>query len=140
MSVPLPHRVFSIDETRWPVVVVRIPPDSPDEVVFEMVRRMGEVPARGRCAFVYDIPSFVLPNAYQRRAVVDGLNDSRRRHPGRVAANAIVTSSSAMMEGMVRAITWLRPSTEPTRMFRSIDDAVAWAEAQLALGEQRASL
>ena len=110
---------------------MRIPPDAPDDVVTEIMRQMTDVLARGRCAFVYDVPSFVLPNASQRRVVVDALNDRRARYPGRVVANAIVTSSSVMMEGMVRAITWLRPPTEPTRMFRTVEDASHWAERLL---------
>jgi len=127
------HRVehFAIDDSRWPVVVVRFPPESPDARVVEMMARIGEVLDRGRCAFVYDVPRFVMPNPQQRRLLVNGLAAARARHPDRTVCHAVATSSGPLMTGMITAVTWVMAASEPTRVFQSLDDAIAWADGMV---------
>ena len=122
---------FTIDDSRWPFVIFRIPPESPDAVVVEMMARMGAVLERGRCAFVYDVPQFVMPNPRQRRLLVDGLRAARARHPNHIVCNAVATRLGPMMTGMITAVSWLMAASEPTRVFQSVDDAVAWAQGML---------
>ena len=126
---------FSIDDSRWPVVVVHFPPSSTDDVIVDMFAQMAAILDRGNCSFVYDVPRLVLPNAHQRRLLANGVSSVRARRPNRVMCSAVVTQLGSVMSGMISAVTWLVTSSEPTRVFRSMDEAIEWAGGMVKRGE-----
>ena len=122
----------------WPVVVVRIPGTPPvDAEATAMLAEMGKQMARGRCAFVYDVPVFVLPNASQRRALIDGIVKNRTTSPNTVICHAVSTTLGPMMLGLIKVVSWWSPSAEPVQVFGTSDDAIAWAKQQATADGQR---
>lgn len=113
------------------MVVVRMPSDATDDELATLMASLQSAQERGRCALVYDIPRFLMPSAVKRRIIVDSVTETRRLYPGRVVCHAIATTMGPLMHGVVKAVTWLMPSSEPTRVFVSLDEAKAWARAAL---------
>jgi hypothetical protein len=132
------HTSFYIDASAWPVVVVRIPGTPPvDAEATAMLAEMGKQMARGRCAFVYDVPVFVLPNSSQRRALIDGIVKNRTTSPNTVICHAVSTTLGPMMLGLIKVVSWWSPSSEPVQVFGTVDDAIAWAKQQATADGQR---
>ena len=132
------HTSFHIDASGWPVVVVRFPgTPPPDEEAAAMLEAIGQQMARGRCALVYDVPVFVLPNATQRRVILEGVAKNRAAHPHGAVCHAVATTLGPMMLGLIKIVSWWSPSAEPTQVFGSLNDAIAWAKQQVAADAQR---
>jgi hypothetical protein len=131
------HTSFHIDASAWPVVVVRFPGTPPvDAEATAMLAEIGKQMARGRCAFVYDVPVFVLPNASQRRALIDGIVKNRTASPNAVICHAVSTPLGPMMQGLIKIVSWWSPAAEPVRVFDTVDDAMVWAKQQAAADQR----
>lgn len=131
------HTSFHIDAAAWPVVVVRFPgTPPPDEEATAMLEAIGKLMAKGRCALVYDIPVFVLPNAAQRRVLLEGISKNRVASPNAVICHAVATTLGPMMLGLIKIVSWWSPSAEPVQVFGTVDEAMAWAK-QRAAADQR---
>lgn len=132
------HTSFHIDASAWPVVVLRFPAvPANDAEVLSMLAELGKQMARGRCAVVYDVPVFTLPNAAQRRALIDGIIKNRTASPNAVICHAVSTTMGPVMQGLIKIASWWSPAAEPVRIFDSIEEASEWARQQAAADGQR---
>lgn len=131
---PLAALGFVFDVSCWPVLQVRVPPVPVDEDVLRaFLAELASHHSRGRFGIVYDVPRFVLPNAAQRRILGDATAANQARFPSALQASAVATQGSVAMTtmgGIVRAITWVMPPSQPVRIFGDVDAAITWVRSK----------
>lgn len=128
---PLPNK-YSVDDTRWPVVVItQIAEQLTDgERLASMAEADRVLDARPTEAF-----SLVLDNrkagpvpATQRKLIADYMARTVERDRARCRSAAFVVNS-AVMQGVLTAIMWIRKPTAPTEVFRDLGEAINWCAA-----------
>jgi len=130
----------TIDDSRWPVVLIsqlveqltdaerlasldeadRILDARPDEA-FSLVldnRKAGPVPAT------------------QRKLIADYMARTTERDLARCLSAAFVVNS-AVMQGVLTAIMWLRKPTVTTEVFRDVSEAMRWCAAKHEARDRR---
>ncbi len=83
------------------------------------------------------MPVFSLPNASQRRALIDGIVQNRTNYPNTVVCHSVATTLGPMMLGLIKIVSWWSPSSEPVQVFGTFDEAVTWARQQADADAQR---
>lgn len=124
---------IEVDESRWPLVVIRWPSGSvTDDDVEEFLRLSKTHLLRGqRFASLHDGVRASGLDSKQRRRMSEHVNDSRRLLERWHVAAAIV-SPSALVRGIVTAVNWVSPPPFPQRQFATRAEAEAWILGALA--------
>ena len=125
-------RTYRIDQTRWPLVRVVVPPHNPDDESFERHLAALDALLDRQQPFVTVLDARAaggMPTKQRER-----LRQHRRaaffqtqRHQRAVA----FVVESAFQRAVLAAILWLAPEPCPSRTFSSVDEAEAWAFACL---------
>lgn len=121
------------DESRWPVVIVKTPPQEMDAKDFEAhCKQTFSYYARGQSfALVFDVRNSPPLPAAQRRIIAELIDRRRAEHPNVRMVTAIVVSS-AVQRGVVKAIVWLTRQPVPTEVVGTVEEAVSWCQRALA--------
>lgn len=123
------------DDSRWPVVLVTLPPGPLDALAFDdHCTKIFRYYERGQSfGWVFDVRAAEPLTAAQRRAIAEKLDEHTTKHPNLKCFVAVVLSSS-VQRGITRAITWLTQQPVPTLVCASVEEGVAWVAKSLATG------
>jgi len=123
---------IDVDDTRWPLVVIRWPSGAIAETdVEEFLRRsVSHLGRHERFASLHDGVRASGLDSKGRKRMSDHVNANRELLKRWHVAAAIV-SSSAMVRGVVTAVNWLSPPPFPQRQFATREEAEAWLRGML---------
>jgi hypothetical protein len=123
------------DDSRWPVVVITLPPEPLDGPAFdEHCGNMFSCYERGQSfGWVIDARKGAQLTAAQRRTIAEKNDAHTAKHP-HVKCFVAVVVSSAVQRGIVRAITWMTRQPVPTLVCASVEEGMAWVRKSLATG------
>jgi hypothetical protein len=120
-----------VDETRWPVVIARWPPEPTVEGTNRYFDRVADLLARRqRFSLVLDATAVSNTPATVRREAGTRLNEQREVRRIWVAGEATI-SRSLVLRGVLTAIYWLAPPGYPTHVCDDELTACNWARRQL---------
>lgn len=126
-------RKWSVDTTRWPVIVVaQLVPELTDQ------ERMAALEATDRAiatdsgpyAVIHDARKAGPVSAKQRMMIAEFGKKHEARTLERCAAVAFVFDS-LVMRAALTAIQWVKPASVDTKVFGNVADAHAWARERL---------
>lgn len=129
-----------IDDSQWPILVVTEPKRAvSDEEFVAVLDRISAYCARGRFGLVVDVRGAPQMTAARRRVLAERLDLDVKRYGHRIAGIAVVMDS-ALARGTLKAIAWLRQSSEPVlNAFSTMEEAVAWARSRRQLSPELAT-
>lgn len=127
-----PTRFADVDFSRWPVIVITYPNIASAAAVERMFHEVDER-IRTHAEPVVVIGDLTplrvsTANAKVRRAFAERVAAQGRMH---LAGEAAVLRNP-VSRGFVTAYYWLAPAEHPTGVFRTVEEAVAWAHEVLA--------
>ena len=126
-------RKWSVDTTRWPVIIVsQLVPELSDE------ERMAALQAtdhaietdNGPYAVIHDARAAGAVSAKQRVMIAEFGKKHEARTLARCAAVAFVFDS-LVMRAALTAIQWVKPSSVDTKVFADVHDAYVWSRDKL---------
>lgn len=121
------------DESRWPIVVIRLPGTEMSDEEFDLhLARIEAYLARGTpIVMVFGEGAAPSMSPSQRRKMAARMKHDLAAHPGILAGIGHV-GSSPTLRSLGAAIAWLVPTPYPIRSFAERDAALAWASRRLA--------
>lgn len=125
--------MIEVDETRWPLVVIRWPEGKiTDADVAEFLETSrGHLARAERFASLHDGVRASGLDGKQRKQMGDHITSNRARLERWHAAAAIV-APSPVIRGIITAVNWLAPPPFPQRSFASAVEAERWLREMLA--------
>jgi hypothetical protein len=110
----LPSERIVFDDTRWPIVEMRLPSRPLTDAEFEeTIRSLYELSSRGgRFGFVVDARHAPEPDAKRRRAIGE-LMDALQKAHGADFIGVALAISSGPARAVFKALLWLRQGTTP---------------------------
>lgn len=123
---------FSLDDSRWPLVALRVEGSITAAEEVEFSERSTRLPERGdRYAVVIDLrdASTPTPRFVRLQAKAQKLRAEQLRS---LCVGVAFVISSPMIRGALRAILHLQSLPCPQVVFASLADSQAWARKQLA--------
>ena len=117
----------TIDESRWPIVVVTMPREAlRDDEFLAFLERLTEYwRRRQRFGLVVDVrwaPALASP---QRRMVAERLDQNAEEFPDSLQCVAVVLTNS-IQRGIVEVLTWLMKKPYAMQPFGTVELASAW--------------
>jgi len=117
----------TIDQTRWPIVVVTMPRQAlRDDEFLAFLDRLTECWRRDqRFGLVVDVrwaPALASP---QRRMVAERLDQNAEKFSDSLQCVAVVLSNS-VQRGIMGVLTWLMKKSYAMQPFATVELAVAW--------------
>lgn len=112
----------TIDDRQWPILRLTYDGSYTDNELAEFLEEMQvHVNRQETFGILVDARMATRPSAVQRKMITDN-SKSPNAH---LVALATVTDN-ALIRGALRAVEWVTHPTYKTRVFASLDDAVAW--------------
>jgi hypothetical protein len=126
------------DESRWPVVVVKTPPQIMDDRAFEeQCKQSFSYFDRGQSfGLVFDVRESPTLSAERRRFIAELTDRRMAQHPDVRLVTAVVVSN-AIQRGVVKAIAWLTRQPVPIEVVTTVGEGIAWCQKTLAAGPSR---
>ncbi len=124
---------IKIDASQWPVLIIRHDHQTNTEAqnlhFFEV---FGDFVKnnRERYALIADLASAENTKSNDRRLVSRSMSENKELNKKYRACTAIVFNS-AVIRGALMALSWVFKPPYPTKTFKTLDEAVAWAKEQL---------
>ncbi|MBX3246854.1 MAG: hypothetical protein KF901_06715 [Myxococcales bacterium] len=117
-----------IEDAAFPLVVVTLPKVWTETEWDTYLAQMRRFPARRRAyVTLTDARGAGTPSAAQRRRAAEVMAEDAETSRAYNVANALVFDS-AILRGMVTAITWLTPPPVPMQSFATPALALAWLD------------
>jgi hypothetical protein len=131
----LDPRKFTIDATRWPVVVItqhvaQLTDEERTASLQQTDRLLND--RHGRYAMVLDNRRAEPPPAKQRALIADYGVRSAERMRQRCICTALIVSSD-VMRAMITAVQWQTGRPANSEVFEDLSGALAWTEQRLSL-------
>ncbi|HEX6839286.1 MAG TPA: STAS/SEC14 domain-containing protein [Polyangia bacterium] len=123
-------RCYSIDESRYPLVVVTAQGEIPLDDFQQYLVDIERVIRRGRQAHVLDFREARVPSAEVRRGKAEWFKQHERLMKEHVAGTAVVFHSP-LFRFMLSSIMLIVPIPVPFSTHGVLEEGVAWAERQL---------
>ncbi len=123
-------RCYSIDESRFPLVVVAARGDIPFDDFQQYLVDIERIIRRGPQAHVLDFRDCKVPGADVRRGKAEWFKRHRALMEANVAGTAVVFQSP-LFRFMLSSIMLLVPIPVPFSTHGELADGVAWARRQL---------
>ena len=123
-------RCYSIDEGRYPLVIVTARGEIPFDDFQQYLVDIERVIRRGRQAHVLDFREARVPSAKVRRGKAEWFKRHRELMQSNVAGTAVVFHSP-LFRFMLTSIMLIVPIPVPFSTHGVLEDGVAWAERQL---------
>lgn len=133
LTIPLdlvierPNSRVSLDESRWPFVVLTPPSDelSDAEVTLHIEELKAFASRGGRFGFVFDVRQVPIPGAARRRLMAEQMDKLMQRDGHRCIGVAVVLSS-APARAVFKALAWLRQSAYPFAAAETVQHGIEW--------------
>jgi hypothetical protein len=123
-------RGYEVDDSRFPLVIVRYRGLLDDEAFEAYLQRLQEVRSRGPNVAVLDATHAGYLPASQRRRQAEWL----REHAGMMRDNSLGTAfviPSTLIRGVLTAILWIVPMPGPHVVVETHEQGEEWARARL---------
>lgn len=128
---------IQVDESAWPVVVVRYPKViEHGDFMRHLQRVVSFIKRREPWGMINDSRGAAHPNAKQRQAIATMYDDHEVAVREYWRGTAIIFDSQ-MIVGVLTALSWLRPPPHPFKAFVSYDDGERWVLNTLPPGSIR---
>ncbi len=130
---------IATDLAHWPIVIMTAPARALSDLEFKAYLAWVEkyVTCHGETyAIVNDVRYAPAPSAAQRRLVAEQMERLKLVTKRHCAGNAMVFQSQ-LMRGIMTAIFWMAQPDYPTKVFATVDQAIAWCEVQLGREQHR---
>jgi hypothetical protein len=124
-------RCYTIDESRFPVVIVTVRGEIPMDDFAAYLTDIERVIRRGRQAHVLDFRAAQVPSAEVRRKKADWFKQHRQLMKDNVAGTAVVFLSP-LFRFMLSSIMLVVPIPVPFATHGTLEEGEAWAKKQLA--------
>ncbi|MET0386186.1 MAG: hypothetical protein ABW321_09530 [Polyangiales bacterium] len=122
-----------VDTRHWPLVYIAYPRAFSDADWDELLVQAGGLLDRKQSfAWINDARTPYIPNARQRTALANH-QKARADDYRRWARGAAVVSQSAVVRGVITAMSWVFPTPFPHETFASLAEAERWIRRQLGL-------
>ncbi len=129
-----------VDESEWPVVMVRWPADATNEEIGAHFDYMLVLLARGEpFVVIVDMDSIRRQSAAKRKLAGARLAELEASTSPVLVAVAYV-ADHWLARAVLTTITWMSPPPFPTREFRTVDKARQWGVGMLRQATDRWSL
>jgi hypothetical protein len=131
---------IEVDESRWPLVVVRFRGTLEDRDMRAYLNKLGQnlqraERARKKTALLFDAADGVHTTAIQRKAQSEWI-DAHAVQASRWCAGYAFALPSTALRGMLQAILWLAPMPAPHIVVKTSDEGEAWLLARLERAER----
>jgi hypothetical protein len=125
--------VIDVDESRWPLVVIRWPTTAvtDDHVTAFLASSRVHLARCERFASLHDGVRATGLDGKQRKRMADHVREHHDALARYHVAAAIVASSS-LIRGVITAVNWVAPPPFPQHTFAASADAEAWLVEMLA--------
>jgi len=127
-------RLVEVDSSAWPLVVIRIGEALDLPAIDSFMQGIDQVLAR-KIRFITIVDTSALtkvPNAIERRTLIEAMNKRTFSEKAYNLANAVVLVS-APARAVLTAINWIRPPVRPQHFVSNFEEAVEWCCEQLVL-------
>jgi len=121
---------YSIDESRFPLVVVTARGEIPLDDFQQYLADIERVIRRGRQAHVLDFREAKVPSADVRRGKAEWFKKHRELMEQNVAGTAVVFHSP-LFRFMLSSIMLIVPIPVPFSTHGELEDGIAWSQRQL---------
>ncbi len=121
-----------IDESQWPIVIVRVKPDTSDAQMIEFLEFFIDFvrERRERYGVVLDLKNTKKMDSRQRRLLTKSMSKNKEFTEQYCACNAMVFDSP-VIRGVLMAVFWIIKPAFPSKVFAEVEDAVKWAHSQI---------
>jgi hypothetical protein len=118
---------LEFDVSRWPLVLVSMPPIlQVDDIVYLQQSYEYVFAAPARHALVVDTTTLEsVPGATLRRRMKD-FEDSRRPIIREKNIGSAIVLSNSLVRGAFTALRWISPQPAPNKAFANVRDAARW--------------
>jgi hypothetical protein len=123
-------RCYSIDESRFPLVVVTGHGEIPFEDFQQYLVDIEKIIRRGRQAHVLDFRDAQVPSAEVRRGKAEWFKKHKQLMVDNVAGTAVVFHSP-LFRFMLSSIMLIVPIPVPFSTHGVLEDGIAWSQRQL---------
>lgn len=118
-------RGIELDRSRYPLVVMRSGMDFTQSDWDELMKSMIQLVLTGPFGLINDIRGSRMPDAVQRRAITQMYVDYDQQTRAHLLASGVVGDSS-VVNGIVTALNWLKPTPHPFKVFSRFTEAERW--------------
>ena len=118
-------RGIEFDVARHPLVIMRAGASYTQADWNQLMKRMTEVIQMGPFGLINDTSESPMPNALQRRSIVQMYTEHEANVRKNFRASGIV-GSSILVSGVLTALNWLKPPPHPVKVFLSTAAAEEW--------------
>ncbi|MCO4746432.1 MAG: response regulator transcription factor [Proteobacteria bacterium] len=124
---------IEIDESHWPLIVARFPGQTVGTEAFTAyLDALSEILARGETyAMLTDTTALKETITAQQRALVSEWIEQQSEVISRQSVGTALVVRSSVIRGVLLSINWIRPPSNPQKVFTSYPDAVDWVLGQL---------
>jgi hypothetical protein len=127
------HRIqkIELDDSRWPIVVMRYPPTIDDDDFARHIERIvSYIQRREPWGLLNDTRDGAIPNLAQTKAIV-AMYDANEALVRTYWRGTALVFDSPFFAAVLTTLTWMRPQFHPFKAFRRYDDAMAWLTERL---------
>ncbi|WP_437538750.1 hypothetical protein WME79_22230 [Sorangium sp. So ce726] len=129
-------RRIELDRSRYPLVVMRSGMDFTQGDWDELMQGMTQLILTGPFGLINDIRGSRMPDAVQRRAITQMYVDYEHQTRAHMLASGVVGDSS-VINGIVTALNWLKPTPHPFKVFSTFTEAERWVLQHFSLDLRR---
>ncbi len=124
---------IEIDETYWPLVVVRFPHEPVGAAAFSAyLEGLSALLERKQTYATFtDTRTMTDVISAKQRSELSAWIESHADDIGRYSAGTALVVRSAVIRGVLVAINWIRPPPNPQRVFATYPEGLEWALSQL---------
>ncbi|MCP4196243.1 MAG: hypothetical protein GY762_03755 [Proteobacteria bacterium] len=126
------HQGIRLDTSNWPILALTPTDNASDQSIQDF---MGEffdmlMAKKERYALIVDLRKRTNMSRKQRKLMSDELNKHKEFAEEYNAGTALIVNSG-VMRGIMMSVFWLFNPKHPTDVFKTTEDAFAWANSQL---------
>jgi len=119
------NRGIELDSSRYPLVIMHASANCTQTDWKQLIKRVTELIQLGPFGLINDTRGSALPDPLQRRSIAQMYTDHEALVRKHFRAAAIVGSSN-LVNGVLTALSWLKPPPHPVKVFLAMDAAEAW--------------
>ncbi|WP_437554549.1 hypothetical protein WME97_21680 [Sorangium sp. So ce367] len=116
---------IELDRSRYPLVVMRSGMDFIQSDWDELMKGMTQLIRAGPFGLINDIRGSRMPDAVQRRAITQMYVDYEHETRAHLLASGVV-GDSRVVNGVITALNWLKPTPHPFKVFSTFIEAERW--------------
>ncbi len=126
---------IKLDTSRWPVLIMTTPKDLEEATEQQLTEFMDLfygfiAEKKERYALVLNLLNMKKLSSNRRQMHTLSMKRNKALTQKYCACTAMV-SESAVFRGVLMAIFWMFKPAYPTKVFKSVEEAISWAEQQL---------